>query len=427
MPISRHGTSTDTIASIRTRFPALERKVNGHPVAFFDGPGGTQVPAPVADAVRDYLLHHNGNSGWNYPTSHETDAVVEAGRAAVAALLGASPDEIAFGSSMTTLTLRLSRALGRALDAGDRVLVTELDHHANVDPWKALAAERGAEIRVVRMEPETGQLDMDDLAEAVRGARILAIGAASNALGTLPELPTAIGLARDAGATVFVDAVHYAPHHLVDVRHLDADFLAVSPYKFYGPHSGVLWGRRDRIEALELPRISVSADTSPERLETGTAAFEDIAGITAAVEFLASLGDAPAAPDASPDGSDASLRQRLEMGYRTLHSLSEPAFERLWQGLMAIDGVTLFGPPPGKPRTPTLGFAIDGVDPRDAAGRLAERGLFLSHGDFYAATVIDRLGYRERGGILRAGCAAYTTAEEVDRLVEGVAAVVGTA
>jgi cysteine desulfurase family protein (TIGR01976 family) len=444
-----------TAAAIRARFPAFEREVNGETVAFFDGPGGTQVPASVADAIRDHLLHHNGNAGWNYPTSHETDAVVEAGRAAMAGFLGARADEVAFGSSMTTLTLRLSRALGRAIEPGDRVVVTELDHHANVDPWKALGAERGAEIRSVRIDPATGRLDMDDLADAVRGARILAIGAASNALGTLPDIPNAARLARDAGATVFVDAVHYAPHELVDVEALGADFLAVSPYKFYGPHSGVLWGRKERVEALELPRVSVSPDTSPERLETGTAAFEDIAGITAAVEFLAWIGagagageDAPGARGAAGAGDDgapadggaeprggheasegraerASLRRRLSAAYRTLHQRSQPLFTRLWEGLQATDGVTLFGPPPGEPRTPTLGFAIDGLRPADAAGRLARHGLFLSHGDFYAATVIDRLGYRDRGGILRAGCAAYTTEDEIDRLVAGVRELAG--
>jgi cysteine desulfurase family protein (TIGR01976 family) len=418
------------IAALRARFPALDRQVAGRPVVYFDGPGGTQVPDVVADAARDYLLHHNGNSGWNYPTSRETGAIVDAGRAAMADFLGAEPDEVAFGASMTTLTLRLSRALGRSLEPGDRVVVTELDHHANVDPWKALQWERGAEIRVVRMDPRSGRLDLDDLADAVRGARILAIGAASNAIGTITDVAAAAGLARDQGATVFVDAVHYAPHALVDVHALGADFLAVSPYKFYGPHSGVLWGRRERIEALALPRVEASPDRAPERLETGTPSFEAIAGITAAVDFLASLGGSPpagatpAAPDA-PEAGPSGRRPRLRAAYDALHERGDALFRRLWEGMNAIDGVTTWGPPPGEPRTPTLGFAIDGMDPAAAADALAERGLFVTDGDFYASTVIERLGRADRGGILRAGCAAYTTAEEVERLVAATAELAG--
>lgn len=404
--------------TLRARFPALERQVDGRPVAYFDGPGGTQVPAAVADAVRDYLLHHNGNAGWNYPTSRETDEVMAAGRAALADLFGGRPDEIAFGPSMTTLTLRVSRALGRTLEPGDPVVVTELDHHANVDPWKALADERGARIRTVRMDPTTGTLAPGDLADALSDARVLAITAASNALGTMPDLEAAIALAREAGATVYIDAVHYAPHALLDVRRLDADFVVASPYKFYGPHLGVLWGRKERLEALELPRVASAPDTAPARVETGTPAFEAIAGATAAVDFLASLARVPSS-------GDGDRRARLQTAFRELHTRGRALFQRLWEGLEPADGVTLYGPGPDAPRTPTLGFTIDGITPRDAAGRLAGAGLFLSHGDFYATSVIDRLGVRDRGGLLRAGIVAYTTAEEIDRLVEEVKALAG--
>ena len=403
-------------AGIRARFPALLREVDGHRVAYFDGPGGTQVPAEVAAAVREYLLRHNGNSGWNYPTSRETDGIVDAGRGALADLFGGRPDEVAFGPSMTTLTLRVSRALGRTLAPGDRVVVTELDHHANVDPWKAVAEERDAELRPVRMDPGSGTLDRDDLADALSAARIVAITAASNALGTRPDLDTAIAMAREAGATVYVDAVHFAPHGLLDVERLGADFVVVSPYKFYGPHLGALWGRKERIEALELPRVASAPDHAPDRLETGTLPFEAIAGATAAVEFLASLADGDDGTASPP----ANRRPRLEAAYRSLHERGGALFARLWDGLASVDGVTLYGPPPGEPRTPTLGFTMDGVDPRDAAGSLARDGLFLSHGDFYATSVVDRLGLRERGGLLRAGIMAYTTADEIDRLIDGV-------
>lgn len=402
-------------ASIRARFPALLQEVDGAPVAYFDGPGGTQVPTDVADAVRDYLLHHNGNAGWNYPTSRRTVEIVAAGRQAMADLFGGRPDEVAFGPSMTTLTLRVSRALGRTLAPGDRIVVTELDHHANVDPWKALADERDAKVRTVRLDPDTGALDTDDLADALSSARILAITAASNALGTMPDLEPAIAMAREAGATVYVDAVHYAPHALLDVGAIGADFVAVSPYKFYGPHLGVIWGRKQRIEALDLPRVASAPDHAPDRIETGTLPFEAIAGATAAVDFLASLGGAEAGAASSAD-----RRNRLQAAYRSLHTRGEALFRRLWEGLEDAAGVTLYGPPPGARRTPTLGFTIDGVTPSDAAGTLADRGLFLSHGDFYATSVIDRLGVREAGGLLRAGIVAYTTAEEIDRLVDGV-------
>jgi cysteine desulfurase family protein (TIGR01976 family) len=403
-------------ATIRNAFPALKREVGGRPVAYFDGPGGTQVPASVADAVREYLLEHNANAGWNYPSSHETSEVVAAGREAFADFFGGSADEIAFGQNMTTLTLRISRALGRSLRPGDPVVVTELDHHANVDPWKALAGERGAEIRTVRMDPESGTLDMRDLDQKVDGARILAIGAASNALGTIPDVAAAAARATAGRAVVFVDAVHYAPHVLPDVTALGADFVVVSPYKFYGPHLGVLWGRREQIEALDLPRVASAPDASPARIETGTLAFEAIAGATAALDFLAGLaGPAP------PGHPGAGRRGRLAASYEGLHHQGERQFRRLWDGLIDAANVRVFGPPPGSPRTPTLAFAVAGIDPERAAADLARRGVFVTHGDFYATTAVRRLGHGDRG-LLRAGCVAYTSDEEVDRLVEGIGA-----
>ena len=406
------------LTRIRAAFPSLRREVGGAPVAYFDGPGGTQVPDVVADAVRGYLLEHNANEGWNYPTSRETDDILHAGRVAMADLLGGQPDEIAFGQNMTTLTLRVSRALGLRMEPGDEVVVTELDHHANVDPWKALERERGATIRVVRMDPATGTLDLDHLAGTLGPrTRVLAIGAASNAIGTITDVARAAAIARERApdAVVYVDAVHYAPHALPDVAALDADFLVVSPYKFHGPHLGALWGRKALLESLDLPRVESSPASVPERLETGTLSFEAIAGATAAVDFLASL---------APAG--AHRRSRLAAAYDALHRRGEALFARLWEGMNGIDGVTTFGVAPGGPRTPTLGFALEGVDARDASGALGERGIFVTHGDFYATTVIRRLGYGGRG-ILRAGCAVYTTEEEVDRLVAGVEALLGSA
>ena len=397
-------------ADIRNRFPALGRRHGGRPVAYFDGPGGTQVPQTVADAVTDYLLHHNANTHWRYPTSQETDRLIAGSRAALADFLGASPEEVAFGANMTTLTFHLARALGRRWGTGDEIVVTELDHHANVAPWRAVERERGVTIRVVPVVPETGELDWAALERALSSrTRLLAIGAASNALGTVNDVARACALARQAGALGFVDAVHFAAHAPVDVRRMDCDFLACSAYKFYGPHVGVLYGRRERVEALDVPKLAPAPDTAPERLETGTLNHEGIVGAGAAVEFLASL-----APD-----DDRPAKLRTAVG--ALHERGQALVARLWTGLEEIDGVRLYGPRPDRPRTPTVAFTVAGRTSDAVASALAEEGIFVSNGDFYATTVVERLGL-SREGLVRAGCACYTTVEEVDRLVAGVRA-----
>jgi cysteine desulfurase family protein (TIGR01976 family) len=397
------------LAALRAAFPALERVHEGRPVAYFDGPGGTQVPRAVVDAVGAYLLRHNANTHWNYPTSAETDAALARAREALADFLGGTPEEIAFGANMTTLTFHVSRALARRLGPGDEVVVTELDHHANIDPWRELQKERGVTVRTAPMLPAEGRLDWKAL-EGLIGprTRVLAIGAASNALGTINDVRAAADLAHDRGALVFVDAVHYAPHALVDVKALGADLLACSAYKFYGPHVGVLWGRRDLLEELDVPKVEPAPDATGERLETGTQNHEGIVGAGAAVDFLASL--APGRP---------SRRAALVDAFLALHERGQELLERLWSGLAAIPGVTLFGVPPGSPRTPTVAFALAGRPSDDVARALAGEAVFASNGDFYALTVLRRLGY-EREGVTRAGCACYTSAEEVDRLVDGV-------
>jgi cysteine desulfurase family protein (TIGR01976 family) len=312
---------------------------------------------------------------------------------------------------MTTLAFHVARALGRGFTPGDEVVVTELDHHANVAPWTALARERGVVVRVARMRPDAGTLDLDHLAAQVGPrTRVVAVGAASNALGTVTDVAGVARLARDAGALTFVDAVHYAPHELVDVAALGCDFLACSPYKFYGPHAGVLWGRRALLDALDVPKVAPAPSHAPDRVETGTPNFEAIAGAAAAVEFIASSGGAdPALP----------RRARLAAAYAALRRHEQPLLAALWDGLAAVPGVTVHGPPPGEPRTATVAFSVAGRHPRDVSAALAERALFASHGDFYAATVVERLALGA-GGMVRAGCACYTTADEVERLVQGV-------
>jgi cysteine desulfurase family protein (TIGR01976 family) len=393
---------------IRRCFPALVRTHNGYPVAYFDGPGGTQVPRTVVEAMNDYLYHHNANTHWAYPTSEETDVIIDVARSVLADFLNASPSEIVFGANMTTLTFHLAHALGRGYEPNDEIVVTELDHHANVAPWRALEKERGVKVRTVKMISETGELDWEDFSRQLTGrTKLVAIGAASNALGTINDVRRAMEMAHSLGAQIFVDAVHYAPHELVDVRDWNCDFLACSAYKFYGPHIGILYGRRDLLGSLDFPKLLPAPDTAPERAETGTQNHEGIAGASAAVDFLASL-----APGAT-------RRERLHAALQQLHERGGALITQAWEGLSDMAHVRLYGPPPGTARTPTIAFIVNGVPSIEVAEKLAERGVFLSHGDFYAMTVVERLGQNAHG-LVRAGCACYTTPEEIDRLLAGV-------
>jgi len=397
-----------SIEEIRRYFPALARNHNGYPVAYFDGPGGTQVPRTVVEAMNDYLYRHNANTHWAYPSSEETDAIIDSARMVLADFLNASPTEIVFGANMTTLTFHLARALGRAYERDDEILVTELDHHANIAPWRTLEKECGVKVRMVKMIPETGELDWDDFSrQLTTRTKLVAIGAASNALGTINDVRRAGEMAHSLGAKIFVDAVHYAPHASVDVRDWDCDFLACSAYKFYGPHIGILYGRHDLLDSLDFPKLIPAPDSAPERAETGTQNHEGIAGAAAAVDFLASL-----APRQT-------RRECLHTALRQLHERSGALIRQLWTGLQETGRVRLYGPPPGTARTPTIAFTLDSVPSIDVAEKLAERGVFLSHGDFYAMTIVERLGQTPHG-LVRAGFACYTTPEEVDRLLAGV-------
>jgi len=401
-------TKVAPVTEIRKHFPALERVHNSYAVAYFDGPGGTQVPRYVVEQMSDYLYHHNANVHWAYPTSAETDAAIEHAREVCAEFLNASPAEIAFGANMTTLTYHVARALSLNYEPGDEIVVTELDHHANIDPWRRLAIERGVTIRTVRLDTSTGQLNWEDLERFVGPkTKLVAIGAASNALGTINNLAGAIELAHNVGALAFVDAVHYAPHALIDVQKLDCDFVGMSAYKFYGPHVGVMFAKRALLEQINFPKLGPAPDYAPENAETGTQNQEGMVGAAAAIDFLASLG------------AGLNRRESLRSVFQEMHVRNMRLFERLWNALSSMPRVKLYGPPPDAARTPTLAFTIDGCTSTDAVRRLAEKGLFLSHGDFYAATVIERLGL-DSEGLIRAGCACYTTEEEIDRLIDAV-------
>ncbi len=397
-----------SIEEIRSQFPALERVHNGHPVAYFDGPGGTQVPCVVVEAMNDYLFNHNANTHWGYPTSDETDAMIEESRQAFADFFNASPEEVAFGQNMTSLTFHLARALGRGFDAGDEIIVTELDHHGNVDTWRALEKDRGVVIRVLPMDIESGELFLEELPGLMNDrTKVLAIGAASNALGTITDVAAACKMARETGLLSFVDAVHFAPHSLIDVQAIGCDFLACSAYKFYGPHIGILYGRKELLASIDFPKLKPAPNNSPDRVETGTQSHESIVGAAAAVNFITSLGEG------------TTRRERLASAFEAMHVRDGAITRQLWDGLSEIDGVRLYGPSPDRPRTSLVSFTVGDIRSSDVSRHLAERGLFVSHGNFYASTVVEKLGLNDQG-LVRVGCSVYTTGDEVERIVDGV-------
>ena len=398
-------------ARCRGDFPALARTHEGRPLAFLDGPAGTQVPQAVIAAVERYYRTCNANTLGEFPTSHESDRWLAEVREKVAAFVGAADGgTISFGANMTTLAFALSHAFAREIRPGDEVVVTQLDHEANRAPWIALG-ERGAAVREVALRPD-GRLDRDDLERAIgERTRLVAIGLASNALGTvnLDEVARAGKLARAAGARLIVDAVHYAAHFLPDVAALDPDFLLCSAYKFYGPHVGILYSRPGALARLPVDRLRSNSDEVPYRIETGTLNHAALAGVGAAIDYLAAWGEG------------ATLRARLESALAAVAVHEHAVARRYHDAVRAIPGVTVRGPGfDAGPRAPTVSITIEGVDPADAARFLGERGVQVWDGDFYAVRAIEALGLAERGGVLRAGVAMYNTDDEVDRLLAGV-------
>lgn len=422
-------TTTISTEEIRRQFPALDRLYHGLPVAYFDGPGGTQTPSAVVNAVADYLLNHNANTHWEYPTSHETDGIIESARHTFADFLNASADEIVFGPNTTTMIYHLSRALGRSLGPGDEILITELEHHANVAPWQALEVERGVTLRIAQMDPETGQLDWNDFERLLsKKTKVVAFGAGCNALGTVNDYGRAVEMAHSVGAMALVDAVHYAPYFLCDVQATDCDFLTCSAYKFYGPHASVFYGKKNLLESIDFPKLQPAPNTAPERVEMGTQTHEGIAGAAAAVDFYASLvarsGTGVSPVDLAQDAR-ATRRELLQSAFAGLRAHSAPQVKLLWEELSKLNGVRLYGPPPGVERTPTVSFIVKNVPSTEVARCLAERGLFASHGDFYAQTVIERLSLAPEG-LVRVGCACYTSDDEIERLIEALREIAGS-
>ncbi len=402
-------------ARIRSQFPSLSQTLDGQPVVFFDNPGGTQCPQVVIDAVANYLAHDNANHGGAFATSRRSDAMLADAHQAMADMLGASsPDEIVFGANMTTLTFGVSRALGRWLSPGDEIIVTHLDHDANVGPWLHVAADRGAVVRWVDINPADCTLDLDTLRRQLSPrTKLVAVGYASNAVGTINDVETVTAMAHAAGALVYIDAVQYAPHGPVDVQSIGCDFLACSPYKFFGPHVGVLYGRRDLLNRLEAYKVRPAVNQPPDKFETGTLNHEGIAGTRAAVEYLASLGD-----HLAPPGSSRAARVHASMAAIQAHEQELSA--HLLRGLNSIAGVRVRGiadPCRTEERVPTVSFTMDQRSPRQIAERLGESGIFVWDGNFYALALTERLGLEASGGLLRVGLAHYNTADEVDRLI----------
>ncbi len=406
------------VAALRLEFPALGLEQDGRPLAFFDGPGGTQVPQRVIDAVADYYRTSNANDGGAFLTSRRSVAIVADGHAALADLLNAaSADEIKFGPNMTSLTLHVSRSIGATLAPDDEIVVTTLDHEANVGPWRSIAADRGLTVQTVDIVTDDGTLDLEDLgAKLSSRTRLVAVGYASNAIGTINPVGEIVRMAHEVGALTYVDAVHWAPHGPIDVQALGTDFLACSVYKFFGPHLGVLYGRADVLDRLPSYKIRPAHD----RFETGTQNFEGIAGAGAAVDYIASVGERYGSDHRAGSVGMAGRRLAVHAAMRAIRAYEMDLFGRLVDGLGRIDGIRLWGiadPVRSNERTPTAALTIAGASPRQAAEALGRQGITAWDGDFYATGLIERFGLAERGGVLRIGLTHYNTAEEIDRLL----------
>ena len=400
-------TEADCLRS-RGDFPALERTVDDRPIAYLDGPAGTQVPRAVIDAITCYYEKCNANSHGEFVTSRESDLLVHETREAAAAFLGApSWREVSFGQNMTTLAFSLSRALVREWQPGDEVVITQLDHEANRGPWLSLE-ERGIVVREVAVQPD-GRLDYSDLERKVTSrTRLVALGLASNALGTVNDVAYARRLASSVGAYLLLDAVHYAAHFPVDVTALDTDFLLCSAYKFYGPHVGLLYCRPGLLDRLRTDKLRVQEDEAPFKIETGTLNHAALAGVKAAIEYIASWG------------TGGTLRERIVSAMEGIGAHEHGLAAHYYDSLAKIPGVTVHGPDFSGPRAPTISITIDGVTANEAARLLGAQGLQVWDGHFYAVRAIEVLGLAERGGVIRTGIVMYNTRDEIDRLVAAV-------
>jgi cysteine desulfurase family protein (TIGR01976 family) len=426
------------LTRIRAQFPSLAQTVNGHPATFFDGPGGTQVPQRVIDVISNYLSRDNANSGGAYATSRRTDIVIAEARTAMADFLHCAAEEIVFGQNMTALTYMISRSIGRELNPGDEILVTRLDHDANVSPWLQMAEDRKVTVRWAEINDKDCTLDLADLASKINDkTKLVAVGYASNAVGTINPVKEIVRLAHKVGALAYIDAVHYTPHGLIDVAALDCDFLVCSTYKFFGPHMGVLYGKREHLERLRPYKVRPLTNALPFRWEHGTLNHECIAGITACVEYIADLGRdgskevrLPHLSASFAEGGKTERRAAIEAAYSAIHEHETALLERAITGLQKLPGAKIYGitdPARFSERCATLAVRIENHSPLELATKLGELGIFTWDGNYYALNLTEHLNVEKSGGFLRIGLVHYNTQEEVDRLLEALREIVGAA
>ena len=443
MPITETSAPALDLTYVRSQFPSLAQTVNGHPAAFLDGPGGTQVPQRVIDAISAYLSHDNANTGGAYSTSRHTDALLARARGAMADFLHCGADEVVFGPNMTSLTFAISRAIGRELGPGDEILVTRLDHDANVSPWIAMAEDRGVTVRWAEIHDQDCTLDIADLSSKINGrTKLVAVGYASNAVGTINPVKEITRLAHAAGALSYIDAVHYGPHGLIDVAAIDCDFLACSTYKFFGPHMGVLFGKREHLQRFRPYKVRPNTNAIPNCWEWGTLNHECIAGIEACVEYIADIGrhangtceDGTCGegrlgrPSSEARPTLSSRRAAIEAAYGAIHEHERALLEQMMSGLKAIPKLRIYGitdPVRYNERCGTFAVRVEGHNPLELATRLGERGLFTWDGNYYALNLTEHLDVEKSGGFLRIGLVHYNTIEEVDRLLVTLREIVG--
>lgn len=410
------------LSPLRVQFPALqETDQQGQPYVYFDGPAGTQVPQRVIDAIAHYLTWANANKGGQFITSRRSDELINGARLAMADFLNAaSPAEIVFGVNMTTLTYSLSRAIARTMQPGDEIVVTRLDHDANISPWLALE-EQGIKIKWADFDVEDCRLDMAHLASLLtQRTKLVAVGYASNAVGTINPIEKIAILAHQVGALLWVDAVHYAPHGPIDVQTLGCDFLVCSAYKFFGPHVGVLWGRGELLEAIQPYQIRPANPSSPYKFETGTLHYEGLNGVTAAIDYLAEMGRTYGQSFGADLPQYEGRRKELKQALQCIMAYERPLLGYLIEGLQAIPGITIHGitqPHHFAERCPTVTFTRSGFSPRQIAAHLGQRGIFVWDGHYMAVSVTERLGVEQSGGMVRVGLVHYNTRAEIDRLL----------
>lgn len=410
---------------LRSHFPSLRQRVNDQPAVFLDGPGGTQTPQNVIEAMGHYLAHDNSNLGGAFATSQHTGAAVAEARQAMADFFNANrPEEIVFGQNMTSLTFSMSRAISRTWSPGDEIVVTHLDHDANISPWLMAAADRGVTVRWLDFRPADCTLDIDRLPSLLNEkTRLVAVSHASNAVGTIVDVATVTRLAHEVGALVYVDAVHVAPHYPIDVQALACDFLVASAYKFFGPHTGILYGKYALLERLEAYKVRPASGDPPEKWETGTQSFESICGVRAAIDYLAEMGARYGQATAAPLVGFSRRRLQLKQAMQSIKQYEQTLSQRFLQQVASMPGLHVYGVTDVErlsERVPTFALSLAGYSPRQVAEILGLQGIFVWDGHYYAVAVMERLGLLDRGGLVRIGFVHYNTPEEVDRIVEAL-------